>query len=426
MADDVRASLEDLAIRWETPRGRELKAEILKDVKERGGGRISDILEGFMYVSEVPSGRDLRCITWDGENLEGAEFGKVDLSWASLEGSSLERADLRGSTLKRANLSQANLINAKLDRTDCARTDFSHSNCEGTHFSEAKLTGAVFLETKLSGASFSNARCMKCNFGGAVLAKVNFSGVDAKNANFDSGALDAVTVPPEDLSAVFYDLDQEAFEREVGLRAITSRTTKKFKGLDAVLKAQEALENLVAGGEQPQQQPGGGLYFGAAPLGTRKFRPGDEDKAQIDFTPRIKPGQQAWGPSDSGRVSDQGPTEEARPSPSELGRIERRRPPPPPARRGRPGRPRRPSARRPPPRPGPDKRGARPLPSGAHRVAPSGVGQLQLPIAPFDPAAPEPTGDLAKAMGLILQLKPRVTKIVLELGDKSCVVYRQE
>ena len=94
---------------------------------------------------------------------------------------------------------------------------------------------------------------------------------------------------------MFYDLEQEAFEREVGLRAITSRPTKKFKGLDAVLKAQEQLEHL-AHKDETQASPGGtrkGPYFGAAPLGTRKFRPGDEDKEHLDFVPRIKPGQQA-------------------------------------------------------------------------------------------------------------------------------------
>ncbi|MCA8922405.1 MAG: pentapeptide repeat-containing protein [Planctomycetes bacterium] len=416
-----------MAIRWETPRGRELKAEVLKDVKERGGDRIAQILEGFMYVSEVPSGRDLRCITWDGEDLEAATFGKVDLSWASLEGSSLERTDLRGATLKRANLSQANLVNAKLDNTDCSRTDFSGSNLEGAHFSEAKMTGAVFLGCNLTRASLSQARCMKCNFLGAELTNTNFSATKVKNANFASGALDAVSVPPDDLNGVFYDLEQEEFEREVGLRAITSRTTKKFKGLDAVLKAQEQLEHL-AHKDETQASPGGtrkGPYFGAAPLGTRKFRPGDEDKEHLDFVPRIKPGQQAWGATGS----------DARP-------IEggRRRPPPPPARRVRGGRPapaRRPPARRAAPSDAPSRARPPATPARGHRVSPSAApasgafslpvpGQLQLPIAPFDPAAPEPTADLAKAMGLILQLQPRLTKIVLELGDKSCVVYRQE
>src|SRR5690606_33299095 len=73
------------------------------------------------------------------------------------------------------------------------------------------------------------------------------------------------------------DMDREEFEKQVGLKAITSRTTKKFKGLDALLKATQALEQAKAAAAPPAEEPApatqGGMFFGAPARGTRKLKP---------------------------------------------------------------------------------------------------------------------------------------------------------
>ena len=49
-----------------------------------------------------------------------------------------------------------------------------------------------------------------------------------------------------------------------------------------------------------------------------------------------------------------------------------------------------------------------------------------MPIAPFDESGPEPAGDWAKAIGQLMQMKSSVTKVVVELGDKSRIIFKKQ
>jgi hypothetical protein len=415
MKDEVRASLEDLAIRWETPRGHELKAQVLADAKSNNGDGIARILKDFMYVSEVPHGRDLRCITLEDADLSDAVLRKVDLSWASLARSNMQRADLRESNLKRSNLSDTNLALARMDGCDCSRGDFSKSVLDGTHFKEAKLTGAVFENAQISRASFDSANLAKSNFHGAELAQANFFNADCNNCNFDSGALEQLATRPAKAWGLRYDLERDEFEKQVGLRAITSRATKRFKGLDVLLKARAVLEakapkEIQRGAANVGTSKGGdgGLYFGASPLGTRKFRP--EEMEGLDTPPlhdrptKALPEQ----PPATGTERHDRPTRAQRPTTAQ------RRPPPP--RKRPPGRARQPTRRMRRPGSGPAIRPAQP-------AVPAGPPS---PVAPLDPNAPDPSTDWAKAIGTLMQLKGQISKLVVELGDKSVIVYKTD
>lgn len=471
MQDDVRASLEDLAIRWETPRGRELKAQILRDAKESGGSGISRILKDFIYVAEVPDGRDLRCITLDGEDLSGAVFYKSDMSWASLAGCNLQRADFKEAILKRANLSGSDLSLAHLEDIDGSRADFSRCTMDGAHFRRAKLTGAVFEGADASRSSFESAQANKVNFHQAKLGQANFANADVSQANFDSGALDELSARPSKDRDLCQDMGREEFERKVGLHAITSRTTKRFKGLDAIRQAAAMLEAVQRGGAAggdaakkktgPQPVP----YFGANVLGTRRFKPGGGvEEAPLPAAVPVPESEPAAPPApaeqefveEAGATLDDDqlrPTTAYRPPTGRTQRLPQRPtlrvPPPgapPPGMTGRtpplPGTPRRPGPpggrptsgvfRRPGPpqrptsggfrRPGPP---LRPPPSGPIPVAaPPPAPAPPLPVAPFDPAAPDPTTDWAKAIGQLMQLKGAITKIAIELKDSSQVIYK--
>lgn len=446
MQDDVRASLEDLAIRWETPKGRELKAKLVADVKHNRGEGIAKILEGFLYVNEVPGGRDLRGITLEGEDLSEAVFGKCDLSWASLARSNLQRADLRSSTLKRADLTDANLSMARLDFADCSRADFSRSTLDGTHFKEARLTGAVFEGADASRASFESASLAKANFRSAKLEQTNFFNADCNNSNFDGNGLERVAARPAKAWGLRFDMDRDEFERQVGLKAITSRTTKRFKGLDALLK----LSAGSALGAEPKKAAadGGGddLVFGAPLRGTQKLKPVSEDEA-LHFGPAPRAGSD----DDAAHRPTTAYREEGEPT-GDPGSAARRRPPPPPrptmrrpapmalgAPPGTPGSsPGAPAAGAPaagPPTgrtgrfagPPPTARGPRPPqgtgPQPAPRPAPP--PPPKLPVAPLDPDAPEPLNDWAKTIGQLMQLKPTITKILVEVaGEKSRLIYK--
>lgn len=432
MQDDIRASLDDLAIRWETPRGKELKGRILQDARHNGGEGIADILKDFMYVREVPHGRDLRCITLDGEDLSECKLQKVDLSWASLARSNLTRTDLKRANLKRADLTEANLALAHLDEADCSRADFSQAHCDGTHFKEAKLTGAIFENATAVRASFDSCNLAKANFRGAKLEQSNFFNADCNNANFDSGALERVAERPAKAWGIRWDMDRAEFEKQVGLKAITSRTTKKFKGLDALLKATQALEQAKAASAAEEPAPSatqGGMFFGAPARGTRKLKP-DELMEGLDSVE---------GTETDERRAPERPTR-AQPTTG-------RRPPPPrqPGRPGpsavAPGAGPRPTARPggPPPSTGrvgpPTGRMARPGPGGSPPTqgmrrppppAPAAPPAPKLPIAPFDPDAPPPLNDLTRVIGQLMQLKGSITKLVIETGDKSRILYKKD
>ena len=255
MQDDIRASLDDLAIRWETPKGRELKKLVIADARNNAGRGISGILKDFMYVKEVPHGCDLRCVTLDGEDLSNCIFGKVDMSWASLAGANLSRSDMRKSNLKRANLSKADLSMGRFDNTDCSRGDFTGSTLDGTHFREAKMNGAIFVGATAARASFDSCNLAKANFREADLDQANFNNADCNNANFDSGALDRLAAQPAKAWGLRWDMAKDDFEREVGLKSMTSRATKKFKGLDVLLQQVQALKDQMDSGGSSSASP---------------------------------------------------------------------------------------------------------------------------------------------------------------------------
>jgi hypothetical protein len=73
-------------------------------------------------------------------------------------------------------------------------------------------------------------------------------------------------------------------------------------------------------------------------------------------------------------------------------------------------------------------------PTGAiRRPPPDGVGAPPTPrpapapsfVAPLDPVAPDPTTDWAKAIGQLMQNKATISKIVIEMGDKSRIVFKK-
>jgi uncharacterized protein YjbI with pentapeptide repeats len=540
LKSDARASLDDLAIRWETPRGREIKAEILQDIRHNRGERLAEILKEFIYVNEVPDGRDLRCITLEELDLNDTTWRKCDLSWASFARSSLLRADFREANLKRANLVESNVSLARFAEADCARADFSKANVEHANFKETKLNGAVFVNSNCARVGFDTANLVKCNFVGASLEQANFTGADCNNGNFSGAAFEQMAAKPAKAWGIVYDMALDEFERKVGLNSLTSRTTKKFKGLDVLLKASAALAKVnkktgpqptldeVALGAPPgmrrletfkrPEEQGSEMVFGATLKKTKKldepekvagasdvasasdyideassFDPDDpsgthypeqEESGELggvtdeavgaiwtdgrpesggdeappgaptatpraqprppsDFQP-IAPGQ--GGPSrvtrtpstQSGAIP-RPPTGSMSPSPATppsgtpvagprppsaklTGGTGRMKPPTVPGTGPAPAAP--PGASSPPhkstrimPR-APDLGGTPPAAAPLPKPAPSFM-------APLDPAAADPTADWAKAIGQLMQNKSSITKIVIELGDKSRIVFKK-
>jgi hypothetical protein len=235
----ARASLDDLAMRWESPRGLELKAEVILDVTRNGGRGLERILKGFIYTEEVPRKADMRCISFADEPLDDAQFLRADLSWASFEGSSLERACFTGCTLKRADLRKSRLSLARFSESDCSRSDFTGSDLSHANLRETKLNGSRFLEVDASRCSFEGASLTRTNFHGAQLQQANFNNADCSNANIPRDAWKVVAARPSKAEGVRHEQSLDSFEREVGVKAMGCRSSRVFKGLDLLRQAAE-------------------------------------------------------------------------------------------------------------------------------------------------------------------------------------------
>lgn len=251
----ARASLDDLAVRWETPRGREIKEKVIADITNNKGRGLERILKEFIYTDEVLNKADLRCITLEDTQLADAAIENADLSWSSFKNSNLPRAAFTNCNLKRASFEKADLSLARFKKCDLSRVDFTDGKLEHSNFQEAKLTGSRFINAYAPRASFQAARMSKCNFLGAFLEQCNFSGADCSNTNFSSGALDDFAAKPEKMGGIRFNDDLQEFEDDVGVKALTFRSTRKFKGLDVLLRMTATLNKLKVQQDNPSPTP---------------------------------------------------------------------------------------------------------------------------------------------------------------------------
>src|SRR5947209_6892226 len=98
-----------LKIRWDTPRGRRVRSEVIRSIRCDRSARLGELLHELRGSDEVKGFLDLRYIKLDGENLNGTYLAGLDLTGASFAKTSLVSADLRGACLARARLVGATL-----------------------------------------------------------------------------------------------------------------------------------------------------------------------------------------------------------------------------------------------------------------------------------------------------------------------------
>lgn len=468
---EARASLEDLAIRWETPRGRQIKEALILDLTGNAGERLEEILKDFIYVAETNNGRDLRCITFEDVDLTGAVFDKVDASWASFARSRLDQADFRNANIKRASFQNASLTVSRFAGADCSRADFTGANLEHANFKHTKMTGATLIGVNAVRASFEAANLSKCNLLEARLEQANLFNADCNSANFSSGAMETMAARPEKAWDASFDVPTDEFERQAGIKALTSRATRVFKGLDALLAASRlAAQNAKpkeTTGKQPAQD--GDMFFGAG----LRSRPAEPPAPPPPAQAQAQDGDMFFGAGLPGRRRDEGSRPEPpRPEPprNEPPWSEPQRSPPAaridPPRRGtsriappptggyarRPGTdiygrptPHRPSARHRPGTGAPPPAGTRSSHPGTRRVTKRASGSRVLPasqpaqaapaqggghpahdLAPPDPHAPPPSSDWASAIGQLMQAKRSVSRIVIETGGHTRIIYDRD
>ena len=142
-----------LAIRWFTPRGRELRQELLYDLRHHDGTAIKEISDEVRRRGAHPDRADLRGIDLRGEDLAGANLRGADLRGATFEGCDMTHADLRGANLSGANMCEVNLNGARLESAVLA-----HTLLLGANLCEARLDRARLERTNLRGAELRRTR----------------------------------------------------------------------------------------------------------------------------------------------------------------------------------------------------------------------------------------------------------------------------
>jgi uncharacterized protein YjbI with pentapeptide repeats len=129
--------------------------------------------------------RDLTC-----GNFEWADFRRVDLGDARMDGAQLSFAKLRDASLERvqlrgADLSLADLRNAYLVGAELQGSTFFQTFLQGAWLNDADLQGAQFDFARLPGASLKNA-----NLQGAVLDHANLQGATLDSAKLQGASIE--------------------------------------------------------------------------------------------------------------------------------------------------------------------------------------------------------------------------------------------
>lgn len=195
-------SAEFLRIRWETPRGRKVRAQVLRDLRVGKSAHLAEILHDLRGAEGVPGFFDLRCIRLDGENLSHTRLARADLSGASLAKANLLSADLAETRLVKARLVGATLREADLSRADLTDANLTEANLEG-----ATAVSAVFGRARCIGAEFRGAALVGADFRGAMLVRAIFEGADLGGASVEgahvlAGAFARAAQQPGGLTAV--------------------------------------------------------------------------------------------------------------------------------------------------------------------------------------------------------------------------------
>lgn len=196
-------SADVLRMRWDTPRGRKVRALVLRDIRFEQSAHLAEILHDFRGgAAGVPGYLDLRCIRLEGENLGHSRLARADLSGASLAKASLVNADLT-----EARLVKARLVGAQLREADLSRADLTDANLTEAVLEGATVVSAVLGRARCIAASFRSAALVGADLRGAMLVRAVFDGADLLGASVEGahalpGAFASATHAPGGLASV--------------------------------------------------------------------------------------------------------------------------------------------------------------------------------------------------------------------------------
>ena len=151
-------------------------------------------------------------------NLNNADLGDADLSYAHLRGANLRNANLAGADLIHAHLNNATLSDVDLSRAYLSYADLSYADLSDAHLSNAHLSDSNLSGANLRHAHFSDANLSGANLSGANLRRADLSRADLSYADLSRANLNRTDLSRAQLEyTVFGDLD---LSQAVGLDTV--------------------------------------------------------------------------------------------------------------------------------------------------------------------------------------------------------------
>ncbi|MFH1183441.1 MAG: pentapeptide repeat-containing protein [Chloroflexota bacterium] len=112
-----------------------------------------------------------QCPDW---NLRGVDLRRVDLQFASLQGTDFTDARLNGSKLREADLSGAILDSVRMDALSAPSSNLQGATAVGARFGYSDLSAADLRNASMIGSSFSATDLTSADLSGAVLTNSSF------------------------------------------------------------------------------------------------------------------------------------------------------------------------------------------------------------------------------------------------------------
>ena len=163
-------------------------------------------LNGAQLQGASLNGAQLQGASLDGAQLQGASLNGARLQGASLDGAQLQGASLDGAQLQGASLNVAQLQGASLYRAQLQGASLDSAQLQGASLYRAQLQGASLNSAQLQGASLNSAQLQ-----GASLRFAELQGASLRFAELQGASLFSAniwrTIPPQD-KLVLYRLDE--------------------------------------------------------------------------------------------------------------------------------------------------------------------------------------------------------------------------
>ena len=200
--------------------------------------------------------------TLQGTTITSARtFDNVDMTGASLSGTTVTGVSFAGATLKNAVLTGATLTNSTLTSTDLSGASMANTIISGTSFAGATMTKAV-----LTGATFTNSTLTSVGLTGASMANTDISGTSFAGATMTSVVLTGATLRGSTLTSTDLSGASMANTTITG-STFTSATMTNAVLTDATLTNSTMTSTVLTGASLVRANVTGSTFVGASLAG---------------------------------------------------------------------------------------------------------------------------------------------------------------